>query len=477
MLKHPKHLQPTIFEAKFPLIEMIDEEDELVQIADYIIQWNDIDTIYSKQFPSETGNTAYSSRFVFGILWLQRRFGLPDRDMVNQLSQNAVYQYFCGFEYFSKDHTCDSSSLTIFRKRFPDDLMNEIQNKHFITHDNDDDSSSSSGTSSEEETENESTQKAEDNKLEGTLIIDATCFPQDIKYPTDINLLNHSCEWAEAIIDILYKNNGPLKGKHKPRTKRKSRRKSYLNYVKNMKRRNPDLLRQSKKVQLKCLKRDLDIIDQYLQKDQNVLDSLPPVARRRLETIRIVYVQQKKMLDENTTQVEDRIVSLQQPYIRPINRGKAKAKTEFGAKVAMSVVNGYCFADKIDFSAFNEGSHQEFIQVVELYKERFGHYPERILADKLYGNKKNRAWCKERGIHLSAQKLGRPAAHMTDERRQYLKETGERNIVEGRFGTCKRKLGMNLIMTKLEETTKGTIQLGFFVMNCRIKQQRLFAAA
>ena len=37
----------------------------------------------------------------------------------------------------------------------------------------------------------------------------------------------------------------------------------------------------------------------------------------------------------------DRIVSLHQPYVRPIVRGKATAKTEFGAKLTVSLVEGY----------------------------------------------------------------------------------------------------------------------------------------
>ena len=38
----------------------------------------------------------------------------------------------------------------------------------------------------------------------GTLIVDATCAPADIRYPTDCSLLNEAREKLEAMIDDLF---------------------------------------------------------------------------------------------------------------------------------------------------------------------------------------------------------------------------------------------------------------------------------
>jgi IS5 family transposase len=61
----------------------------------------------------------------------------------------------------------------------------------------------------------------------GKLIIDATCVPADISYPTDLGLLNRARVHTEKIIDILYKQ---LKSQipKKPRTYRNLARKDYL---------------------------------------------------------------------------------------------------------------------------------------------------------------------------------------------------------------------------------------------------------
>lgn len=176
------------------------------------------------------------------------------------------------------------------------------------------------------------------------------------------------------------------------------------------------------------------------------------------------------MLDTKKHSAADRIVSLSQPWIRPIVHGKSKAPTEFGAKMSVSVVNGYTFIDCLSFDAYNEGEANEFVTVIEEYRRRFGRYPERVLADKIYRNRKNRDFCKDHGIHISGPKLGRPGRGHSDDIRQELKETGERNAVEGKFGNGKRKLGLSRIMAKLKETAGSMIGIDIFILN----MERLF---
>lgn len=86
-------------------------------------------------------------------------------------------------------------------------------------------------------------------------------------------------------------------------------------------------------------------------------------------------------------QIKDRIVSICKPHVRPIVSGKAKANTEFGAKVAVSMVDGYIYVDHLSWDPFNESLDLQ--QAVESYKERFEFYPEAVLADKIYCNRDN----------------------------------------------------------------------------------------
>ena len=110
-------------------------------------------------------------------------------------------------------------------------------------------------------------------------------------------------------------------------------------------------------------------------------------------TIIRLYEQQQYMYDNRIHSVEHRIVSISQPWLRPIVRGKVKAPVEFGAKFDLSLDSeGYGRLEKISFEAYNESTC--LIEAIERFKERTGYYPERVLADQIYRTRENRSYCK-----------------------------------------------------------------------------------
>jgi len=72
---------------------------------------------------------------------------------------------------------------------------------------NDDNEPPSSSSNNKESTENSTNDGSSKNK--GKMLIDGSCAPADIRYTTDISLLNEAREKTEAIIDTLP---APLKG-------------------------------------------------------------------------------------------------------------------------------------------------------------------------------------------------------------------------------------------------------------------------
>ena len=61
------------------------------------------------------------------------------------------------------------------------------------------------------------------------------------------------------------------------------------------------------------------------------------------------------MYDNHVHSVPNRIVSISQPYIRPIVRGKVAAPVEFVAKLDLSLdEDGMLCIEKISFDAYNE---------------------------------------------------------------------------------------------------------------------------
>jgi IS5 family transposase len=140
----------------------------------------------------------------------------------------------------------------------------------------------------------------------------------------------------------------------KPRTYRVEARKRYLLFSKKKIRRRSEV-RKAVGQQLRYLRRNLSSIDKLMQ----AYESTPLSARdaKYLDTIRRVYAHQLEMYRKRSHSVENRIVNIHQPYVRPIVRGKEKAKVEFGSKINVSLINGYSFIDHFSWDAFNEGSH------------------------------------------------------------------------------------------------------------------------
>ena len=327
--------------------------------------------------------------------------------------------------------------------------------------------------------------------------MDATAAPQDIAYPTDLNLLNDSREMSERIIDFLYlaykqkrdeseellvlfskpntlsfsldlateKSNyeqiiHALSALKKPRTYRQKARKDYLNTAQS-KKPSKRKIRLAIGKQLRYLRRNLGHIATLLDLNDTLGFSfpLPKDLHRYYWIIQLLYDQQLEMFEERKRKVDNRLVSIHQPHVRPIVRGKAKASTEFGAKIHLSMIDGYAFTDTICWDAFNEGTHLR--KYVESYKTRYGYYPEKVLVDKIYANRENRKWLKQEGIKISAKPLGRPSAKAVANHIR----PGERNPIEGKFGQAKVAYGMNRIRARLQQTSESWIASIVLVLN------------
>lgn len=293
-----------------------------------------------------------------------------------------------------------------------------------------------------------------------TMIVDATCAPSNIRYPQDVSLLNEARENAEKL--LLH---DPAEGK-KPRTYRQRARKDYLKYTRCRKH-TAKMTRKAIGKQLAYLRRDLDAIDGKLS-----LGKILNVRQAEcLDTVRTIYEQQKYMYDNHTHSVPDRIVSISQPFVRPIVRGKADKLVEFGAKLDISVVDGWTRLEFCSFDAYNEAGNLQ--EMVERFREREGHYPSRILADKIYRNRENLSYCKEHGIRLSGPALGRPRKGETRDKAQDYRDECQRVEVERRFSLAKRKCGMGLVTAKLRETAAHVIAMSVLVLNLRKIQYAL----
>ena len=211
---------------------------------------------------------------------------------------------------------------------------------------------------------------------------------------------------------------------------------------------------------LNAVRRNLEFINVLQQQT----DSDVGAATEQIRVIRMVHDQQREMLDRKSHRIDRRIVSLHQPHVRPIVRGKAGRETEFGAKLTASLENGYTRIERLSWEAYNEASDLQ--SICERYKERNGHYPEAVLADKLFRNRENLRYCAEHGIRLSGPKLGRPTKVIDPELlKQQLADNSVRNAIEGKFGQCKRRLGLGRVMARRKDSSETVIAITILTVN------------
>ena len=394
-----------------------------------------------------------------GSLIIQTKFRYSDRELVEQIAENPYLQYFIGLPGYQEDAPFDASARVLFRKRISAEMLMEV-NQYLLAHkDNDNNTPPSSGNSGDNDALKEDTNK-------GTLTLDATCAPADIRYPQDISLLNEAREKLETIIYRFCKSYGlPL-----PRRYRRRARKDYLSFAKS-KKHSAKKIRKALRKQLGYVARDIGYLEKFMSDGYAMTDKEISLYL----TIITLYEQQKYMYDNKVHSVEHRIVSISQPWLRPIVRGKVKAPVEFGAKFDLSLDSeGYGRIEKISFEAYNESTC--LIEAVERFKERTGYYPKRVLADQIYRTRENRSYCKEHGIRLSGPKLGRPSAAVKVDKKQEYQDNTDRIEVERTFSLSKRCYGMDCITTKLEETQLTSVALSVFVMNLFKIQRRILYA-
>ena len=426
-----------------------------------LIPWSEFESEYAENFPTEKGAPAKSFRMALGALIIKEKSGISDRETVEQIRENPYLQYFIGQSSYSNELPFDPSLLFHFRQRISPDLINKV-NKRMVER-------MREITPAKTEKKKDSDAKNESSHR-GKLIIDATCTPADITYPTDLGLLNKARIHTEKIIDILYQQ---IKGQtnKKPRTYRNLARKDYLAVAKQ---RQPtrSKRRQALKKQLQYIKRNLAHIEQ-LTESGATLEKLNKKQYKTLLVLTEVYRQQQCLFENNKQSIEDRIVSLSQPHIRPIVRGKAGKKVEFGAKLSASCFEGYVFLDRMSWNNFNESG--DLKAQVEAYYSFTGYYPESVHADRIYRTRENRDWCKEKGIRISGPPLGRPPVNVSKEKKKQAKEDEKiRQAIEGKFGQGKRRFSLNLVMTKLENTSGTAIAITFLVMNLSTWWRRVF---
>ena len=261
-----------LFPELFPFGGKLEENNRWLRIAE-LIPWEELESEYAKHF-SDVGRPATDAQLVIGLLLLKHMTGLSDVGVVQDVLENPYMQAFCGFEKFVTEEILDPSTLTKMRERLGLEFFKELENKTY--------------------------KMLIDRKIIRAkgMLVDATVFPEKIKYPNDVGLLNDVKEWLDRQIKKL----GKIVGK-KYRTYPRRSRKEYLNFTKK-KTKTKKVINKAKKQMLQYVRRNI----------KHIKDAIEPIRVRgrkvkehiieKLGVAEKIFHQQQEMYRRKTNRVE-----------------------------------------------------------------------------------------------------------------------------------------------------------------------------
>ena len=285
---------------------------------------------------------------------------------------------------------------------------------------------------------------------------DATCYESHMRFPIDMKLLWESIEWlyrhiCRHCMDL---------GIRRPRNKYSDVSESYLSYCKKRKRKS-SRTRILKRRMIRLLEK-LIIQRDEIHKEYGASLRYTKDYQKRLSVIRKVLVQEKELFEGR--KVNDRIVSIDRHYVRPIVRGKETKSVEFGAKVNNIQIDGISFIEHISFKAFNEGIRLK--DCIRMHQKLMNVRVRCVAGDSIYANNANRRFCTKYGISTSFVRKGR-AAKGEPLRKVLRSELSKQRAtrLEGSFGTQKQHYSLSRIKARNRKTEILWIFFGIHTAN------------
>lgn len=364
------------------------------------------------------------------LMFLKHYAGCSDKRLVEQLNGNLDYQFFCGI---------DLGGNRLVNYKMVSEIRCELAKKLDI----------------------EKVQRTFFNFWspqigdKHSLVMDATCYESELRYPTNEKLLWESVDWSHRQLKAICK----ALGTKVPRTKYLKWKRRYISYSKMRRKTRSKRTRLDRSLLLLLDKIDGELDE--LEKRHGL--RMPERYHRRRATIKKIYAQQH-LIFHTGEKPKDRIVSIGKEYLRPIVRGKEIKAVEFGAKVNKFQIDGISFIEHLSFNAFHEGNR---FQDTIFKAQRLTRAKTRLAgADAIYATNRNRRFATKYGIGTDFKRKGRAGRHEGQRRQMADMITKERATrLEGSFGKEKEHYHLKKIKARTRETETLWIFFGIHTAN------------
>jgi hypothetical protein len=417
----------------------LDEDHELIKIAKSI-DWLSLSDKLAQFYSPDNGRPTKPARAKVGLLILKHLYRLSDKDVVDLLKRDIYAQYLCDVSLKEAKDFLNPSSLTRFRKQIGLEGIKLIEQEAL-----------------------NSLKRA--NLLKGRkLVCDSTVVPSNIAYPTDISLLEKVRQKA-----LCYLDRARQFGAKPLRTYRRIAKKVFIQYQKI----RHHTIKSRRRVQKKLLqfsRRNVAQLKEAVQGISSLVDSCLNKAKEQflketkkfLETASSILTQQKDVYQGLA--VKERIVSIEKPQIRPMVRGKYPVEVEFGPKLLLNLKNDLLFLEDLKFNNISDAQLLE--TSIQGYRERFGHLPTQLTADRGFWSPENYLLAENYGItKIALENKGKSNYLKAKPFRERLRRT--RCKIESKVSLAKRKFGLDRIRYSLPSGEEMWIRLSLISMNLK----------
>ena len=425
------------------VVPKLDDNHELIKISK-AIDWPALSDKLAKFYCPDNGRPAKPSQAKVGLLILKHLYRLSDDDLVDLIKRDLYAQYLCDVSFGEAIKFIHSTTLVKFRKKI--------------------------GLSGIKLIEEEVLNSLKRTKLlKGRkLVCDTTVVPSNISYPTDISLLEKVRAKA-----VKYLEKAKQFGADTFRTYKRTARKTFITYQKirhhtiQSRRRTQKKILQFSKRNTAQLKNALEKISQKTDTSLNgikeeVKEQFLKEAKRFLATASNIVEQQKNIYKR--LPVKERIVSVHQPHLRPMVRGKYPVEVEFGPKILLNLKNNFLF---LEYLSFNNTSDSQLLDIsLKGYQERFGNTPTQLAADRGFWSKDNYRLAENLKIKkIAIENKGKSSYLKGKPFRERLRRL--RCSIEAKISLSKRKYGLDRIRYTMPQGEEMWVRLGLMAMNLK----------
>ena len=275
---------PSLFSS---LDDLLNQQHPLYKLS-HKIHWCVFENAFMPLYCSDNGRPAKPIRLMCGLLILKHLRNISDESVVEQWSENAYFQYFCGMHEFVPSFPCAASELMHFRKRIGEKGMELILAESIRVNDD----------------------KSDDDHHD-TAFIDSTVQEKNVTYPTDAKL--HK-KIIGKVLKIVKELNLPMRQSYTFVLKGIYRDQRFRNHPKN------------RRKAIKADKRLRTIAGRLVRELERNLGQ-----NRQHDELLSIF---KKILLQRRNSPH-KIYSIHEPEVQCISKGKEQKKYEFGNKVSI----------------------------------------------------------------------------------------------------------------------------------------------